>query len=120
MRFLVLLVGLGLGCTDARDESADLGIAYTPEAFLRAAENGDLTVVKLFVESGVSVNAANSKGFTALHSAAAEGQLAVVRNLVENGADVKAKTYNGATALHVAASGGHLEMVRYLESVGGY
>ena len=111
---LVGLVGLGLGCTDARDELADLGIAYTVEAFLRAAVNGNLTVVKLFVASGMSVNTANSEGETLLMWAAYQGHLAVVRYLVENGAAVNAKNDYGDTALHWAASRGHLAVVRYL------
>ncbi len=143
MRWLLVgLVGLGLGCTDARDELAALGIAYTEEAFFSAALNGDLTVVKLFVEAGMSVNTADNDGFTALHGAALEGRLSVVRYLVEQGADVNARSYgfttdliwallqvgqgadvnakgnSGFTALDVAAMQNHREVMGYLESVG--
>ena len=120
MRFLILvLVGLVLGCGDARTELADRGIAYTKGAFLLAAEGGDLAVVKLFVESGMSVHtAANDYGLTVLHRAAWKGHTDVVRYLVEQGADVNAKTDDGDTVLGVAAWEGQTDVVRYLVEQG--
>ena len=83
------------------------------EAFLKAAYDGDLTVVKLFVESGMSVNTAIDD-VTALHVAAGGGHLAVVRYLVEQGADVNAEDGRGFTVEHRAVMGGHTEVRRYL------
>ena len=89
-----LLLGLVLGCGDdplspreARSELADLGIDYTAESFFEAAYEGDLTVVKLFVEAGMSVNtrAGDSVDATALLAAALGGHLSVVRYLVWTG-----------------------------------
>lgn len=82
------LVGFWLGYEDARTELAGRGIAYTEKGFRSAARSGDLEVLKLFVEAGMSVNAA-SGGWTALHNAA-ESDLEVVKYLVEQGADVDA------------------------------
>ena len=86
-----VLVGLAvtavLGCTDARDEF------YTEKAFFTAASRGNLTVVKLFVEAGMSVNTVatiDSLRIPALQAAAVNGHLSVVRYLVEQGADVNA------------------------------
>ena len=119
MRFLLIgLVGLVFGCGDARTELADRGIAYTEEAFLQAAVDGDLAVVKLFVEAGMSVNTANRQGTTALFFAAIYGDLKMVKYLVEQGADVKATGDDGATALHLAAKFGDLKMVAYLVGQG--
>ena len=140
---LVGLVGLCLGCggkspLDARTELADLGIAYTVEAFFLSAIKGDLTVVKVFVDAGMSVHI-EEEGFTALHWAAFSGHLAVVRYLVKQGADVNAKTTErGMTPLHLARVGAvtdvtatekgtdtpitwgteHLAIVRYLVKQG--
>ena len=122
-----LLVGLVLGCggddgvspREARAELADRGIAYTERAFLRAAAEGDLDVVKLFVAAGMSVDAADDEyGFTALHGAALNGHLGVVKFLVGAGADVHATDDDGETALHNAAWGGHLEIVKFLVGSG--
>lgn len=74
MRFLlVLLVAAALGCgglvspSGARAELESRGIAYNDAAFLNAARAGDLEVVRLFVEAGMSVNTASTSGVTALH-----------------------------------------------------
>lgn len=121
MRFLLVgLVGLVLGCRDdltpaeARLALADLGIKYTENKFLDAAKRGDLVVVKLFLQAGMSVDTANADGLSALHLAAREGHLAVVEFLVGAGADVNAKDDLGNTVLHRAARGGSVAVVRYL------
>ena len=98
----------------ARAALDSLGIEYREGAFFEAAKGGDSAVVKLFVESGMSVETADSKGYTALHFAALKGHLAVVKSLVKNGAAVNARDNYGATALHFAAWEGHLEVVRSL------
>ena len=126
MRLLILvMVAAVLGCGDdrlspaeARLALADLGIDYKADAFLEAAKDGDLVVVKRFVQAGMSVNTAGSNGVPALYRAADEGHLEVVRFLVEQGADMNA-WIDGSTVLHWAARKGHLAVVRYLESVGG-
>lgn len=128
MRILLIgLVGLVLGCAgddgvsprEARAELADLGIDYTAESFFQAAYEGDLTVVKLFVETGMSVNTRDGdSGATALIGAAFGGHLSVVQYLVKKGASFSARANTGATALHMAAFGGHLSVVRYLVGQG--
>jgi len=123
MRFLVLvLFAAVMGCggdddltpVEARVALKELGIDYTESKFLDAVKRGDLVVVKLFLQAGMSVNAAPSKGVTALLGAASYGHLSVVRYLVGQGADVNAKDDIGWTALHFAAREGQLEVVRYL------
>ena len=103
---------------EARAALDSLGIDYTERAFLTAARDGDLDVVKLFVWAGMSVNATNRGGFTALLSAAAYGRLEVVKYLVGSGAAVDARTNNGFTALHRAAWSGHLDVVEFLVGSG--
>ena len=121
-----LLVGLVLGCGGddgvspraARSELADLGIAYTPEAFFRAAYEGDLTVVKLFVQAGMPVNARGEYGDTALMRAAGEGHLAIVKVLVGAGAYLEVRDNWGATALMRAVGEGRLAIVQELVDAG--
>ena len=105
----------------ARAALDSLGIEYTEEAFLDSARSGNLAVVRLFVQGGMSVKATDSYGETALVQAARGGHLAVVRYLVGQGADVNATydySYDGETVLHYAAVGGHLAVVRYLVGQG--
>ena len=122
-----LLVGLVLGCggddgvspREARAELADLGIDYTAESFFRAAYEGDLTVVKLFVETGMSVNTrAGDLGLTVLHVAAGGGHLAVVKFLVGAGVSLTDTDKGGNTALLRAAWQGHLAVVEFLVGSG--
>jgi len=99
-----------------REKLAALGIAYRVDAFLDAALDGRLAVVRLFVQAGMPVNAGPDR--TALHFAAGEGHLEVVEFLVGAGADVNATDTIGKTALHFAAWRGRLEVVEFLVGAG--
>ena len=59
--------------------------------------------VKLTVEAGADVNAANALGQTALHFAANRGLNQVIQFLVDKGAKVDAKDKYGQTPLNIAA-----------------
>ena len=54
-----------------------------------------------------NINAADSLGETALHTAAEHGHVAVLQLLLERGADPRRRTLCGWTALHLAASCPH-------------
>ena len=104
---------------EARAELTRLGIAYTAAAFVDSATGGNLAVVKLFVQAGMSVESKRgSLGYPALHWAAKYGHLEVVKYLVGQGASLTATDNFGETALHIAAHFGHLEVVKYLVGQG--
>ena len=83
----------------------------------RAAEQGHDDVLRLLLESGVEVDAADSAGRTALHFAAMNGQggftleghsygrshLQCVNSLLSHGANVSIEDNNGRTALMIAS-----------------
>jgi ankyrin repeat protein len=69
---------------------------------LYAAGRGDLTSVRELIAKGVSVNAANHVGGTALMSACASYRSEIVEFLLQAGADVNFRTNDGRTALHTA------------------
>ena len=69
---------------------------------LYAAGRGDLPVVRELIAKGVSVNAVNHVGGTALMSACASYRSEMVGFLLQAGAEVNMKTNDGKTALHVA------------------
>lgn len=58
--------------------------------------------VKVLVEAGADINAANEADFTALHAAAFRGLNEVVQYLVERGADINARDFRGRTAFRIA------------------
>ena len=118
----------------ARAKLGTLGIAYTARAFVDSAQSGNLGVVKLFVQSGMSVDTVvvvvesygksrtGTASYTALCAAAFGGHLEVVKYLVGQGASLTAtNTFRGIPnqrALDAAAFGGHLEVVKYLVGQG--
>ena len=61
-----------------------------------------LDTVKLVLELGADVNAANKNGETALHSAAHDGTNDIIQVLAEKGADLNAKDKLGQTPLSIA------------------
>jgi ankyrin repeat protein len=73
----------------------------TPE---RVSEAEALAAIRLALDAGVDVNAANATGDTALHSAATTGggQPAIIRLLVERGARLEVKNKADRTPLDAA------------------
>lgn len=79
----------------------------------------DAKTVRLLVEKGANVNAADVEGHTALHLAITEKRLEVVRELIKSGADVNAEEYgNKCTPLHLACMVGEKEIVEELVKAG--
>ena len=131
-----------LSVDQARAQLKERGIPYSQRSFLGAAGEGDLPLVRLFVEAGMNIRAQNpDEGYdTALMRAAGEGHLPVVKYLVSQDPESKTKhssilldngrcagllamelenptrhtACNHQTALVMAAWGGHVEVIRYL------
>ena len=77
------------------------------------------TAVKVLLEHGVAVHAANYLGQTALHLAAYQGQTAVVQLLHEHyGVPLAISAPKGHQPLHLAAMKGHEATIAYLLSQG--
>jgi len=82
------------------------GIGRVPnESF--ATESSTLDAVKLALELGGQVNAADDIGDTALHGAAHIRSAAVVRVLIDRGARVNVKNRRGLTPLMIADGAGN-------------
>ena len=78
------------------------GVGHLP-GITRSTEANALEAVKLCVELGANINAANKKGDTALHGAAwREVADSIVQFLVDHGANMNAKNKRGWTPLVIA------------------
>ncbi|MFP3021569.1 MAG: ankyrin repeat domain-containing protein [Wolbachia sp.] len=94
----------------ARDEKERTALHYVVEA----------KTVKLLVEKGANVNAADARGYTALHLAVTGKLIETVRELIKSGANVNAEEYgNKCTPLHLACMVGKVEIVKELVKAGG-
>eukprot|EP00935_MAST-01C_sp_MAST-1C-sp1_P001733 g1733.t1 len=76
--------------------------AKQADLMLNAVNNGDMTLMTLLLQAGVSVAVADYDKRTPLHLAAAEGNLEMVQVLLESGADTGAVDRFGQTPLSEA------------------
>jgi ankyrin repeat protein len=84
---------------------------YGPAIVMAARERSPKCLAYLARLSGTRLDAANSRGETALMLVALQGELDSVRLLVERGASVNRP---GWTPLHYAAAGGHVPVMNFL------
>lgn len=92
-----------------RDEKGRTALHYAVE----------VKTVRLLIEKGVDVNAADVRGHTALYLAITEKRLETVRELIKSGGNVNAEEYgNKCTPLHLACMVGEKEIVEELVKAG--
>ncbi|KAL0910965.1 hypothetical protein M5K25_019064 [Dendrobium thyrsiflorum] len=94
--------------------TSDDAVSDLVEALLEAARYDDLDDVVSLYSLGVSLNAKDSQGRTALHMAAANGHVDIVEYLIRNGVDVNASNNEKNTPLHWACLNGKKEVVKAL------
>ncbi|KAH0362119.1 hypothetical protein KCU65_g8285, partial [Aureobasidium melanogenum] len=71
-------------------------------------------IVRLLIRNGAGIDAQDSDGETALHSAARAGDLDLVRLLISKKAKINVKNDEGRSALDFACGENHLEVIQYL------
>ncbi|XP_054732175.1 protein phosphatase 1 regulatory subunit 12A isoform X1 [Anastrepha obliqua] len=81
---------------------------------LEAASRNDMHEVAELLERGITPDAANEDGLTALHQCCIDNNVEMLQLLLEYGANVDAQDSDKWTPLHAAATCGHLELVRIL------
>ena len=118
------LLGLSLctvflhSCGGKKEKSAEeletSGYQVTPTDFLRAAENGDVKALRLFVEQEMDLSVKDANGWSALHLAASAQKQESLAFLLESGLEVDILGLNGVTPLMLAAREGNSTVVRYL------
>jgi uncharacterized protein len=93
----------------ARKDIKAMGLEYTGQEFAKAAGNGDMTAIKLFLDAGMDVN---EGGSAALGLAAGRGKLEMVKFLLSKGAKPT------SNALQYARTRGHKEVEQVLMEAG--
>jgi len=81
---------------------------------LEAASRNDMPEVAALLQHGITPDAANEDGLTALHQCCIDNNVDMLRLLLDYGANVDSQDSDKWTPLHAAATCGHLELVRIL------
>lgn len=89
-------------------------IEIQESSLIEAVVEEDLEKVARFLEAGVSPNAANSEGFTALHFSALSGNASIAALLIGKGASVIATDNKGVSPITIAQQRGHREVADLL------
>jgi ankyrin repeat protein len=109
--YCALHCGLALAAdpVQARKDIIAMGSEYTGPNFAKAAGNGDMTAVQLFLDAGMDVN---EGGGAALGLAAGRGKTAMVKFLLSKGAKPT------SDALQYARTRGYTEIEKILRDAG--
>lgn len=106
----------------AREALAKAGVAFTPEAFLQKAAEGDAALVTLFLEAGIDPSVSNSMKRTALWIAVERKQSEVLKALLAGGVAPNEKNAPpmeyGKTLVFEAVDSGDAALVRTLVEAG--
>ena len=83
-------------------------------AFLLAAEKGNLSVLKFFKEINVDIKVIGPDGENALHSACiGKGDINTIQWLIDQGFSIDTPVSDGQTPFYLALRKGHTQLVKY-------
>ena len=94
----LLLAGCGDPKKDARQELSKMNVEYTADAFNKAIESKDDTVVQLFFKAGFDLNSKDDNRKTPCMAAANSGNMDVLNKIVEQDADLQKDADNKSHA----------------------
>lgn len=100
---------------EAEKKLGDMGVPFTPEAFMNTVREGEIDAVKQFLRAGFSPDLADERGVPLLCMAARNRHRGVVEQLLQKGADVNTVSKDrGNTALMDAAAEKDIDLVKDL------
>jgi ankyrin repeat protein len=82
--------------------------------FIRFAEEGNLELVKQYLEQGGDINYKTSTGASAISRASFYGELDIIEYLINNGANINSKDNTGWTPLMSASVNDYSAIVEFL------
>ncbi|XP_028042308.1 protein phosphatase 1 regulatory subunit 16A isoform X2 [Bombyx mandarina] len=98
-----------------KEKSTKRNIYFSDSVMLlEAAARNDIDEVRRLLARGVTPDATNEDGLTALHQCCIDNNEAMMRLLLDHGANVNAEDSEKWTPLHAAATCGNLNLVRIL------
>ncbi|MBM4302167.1 MAG: hypothetical protein FJ121_11715 [Deltaproteobacteria bacterium] len=115
---IVFIMLSGQGPEGARTKLLEMNIPFNEQVFFERIYAGDVFIVELFLNAGVSPNLKDKEGYPALMRAAQRGHSSIIRSLLKHGAEVNI-TQNNITALDIAEIREHQEISKILRSAGG-
>ena len=120
---IVLLLYVSSSCFAATPEEAKAilnkkGISISESSLISNSQTGNTQTVQLLLDAGISPDARNQFGWTALMVALSANQQEVISALITAGADVNAKTKLGESPIYVAVLSGNADAVQRLIFLG--
>jgi len=112
MRFRGWLRAIAIGCL------ATTSVWAAGSPLIDAVKKQDHQAVRALLKRGVSINAPEADGFTALHWAAQRNDLPLVELLLAAGANVRASTRYNITPLYLATINGNAAIIEHLLDAG--
>ncbi len=89
----------------------EMGVDFTAAEFVKAAGEGSIEILELFIEAGFDVNSAGARGRTALMEACARGRFEAAEKILSAGAGVNLEDEDGTTALHLTVESGNTALI---------
>lgn len=122
-----LFVGLTSSESAIMQATADMSISFSnqSEALMLATYEGDLGMVKAYLDAGYYVDVrlilslTEMKGLdcTPLMLAAFTGEKEILKELISRGADINAVNMNGEKPIDIARKKGNIEIVKLLDAI---
>jgi serine/threonine-protein phosphatase 6 regulatory ankyrin repeat subunit B len=96
----------------------DRGVSYSPKDMIFLAGMGEESLVAMFLDAGMYINAKDDCGNTALIEASRGGKKSIAELLIARGADVNLRNEFGSSALEIAIGNGYSDIAELLRANG--
>lgn len=99
---------------DKQKEIEELGLKWSPQGFLKAAEDNNRRALGLYLSAGFPLETKDERGWTPLMISAFNGNEEMAELLIRSGASVHAIDNGGYGPMHWAAYNGYANVIKLL------